>query len=175
MAKTREQKQQEVQALVEKIKQSKAGVLVSYEGLSVGQTTELRRALREAGVSLTMIKKRLLKIALEEAGIKDAEVATHDKNVSIALSEDDEVAAAKALAAFAKDHSEQMSLRGGVLEGSFVDEAQVLALSKLPSKEELLAKMVGSLKSPLSGLVGVLQGNARQLVQVLYAIKEAKA
>ncbi len=174
MAKTKQRKEQEVQKLVERLKSSKGAVFVSYDSLTVGETTALRQELRAEGVSLTMIKKRLLKIALEQAGITDATVDDHKKNISVAVSETDEVAPAKLLATFAKAH-ETVELQGGVLESAFIDQAQVTALAKLPSKDELLAKMVGSLKSPLSGMVGVLSGTTRSFVQVLTAIKEQKA
>ena len=173
MAKTKQQKIDEVKQLVEKIKDSKGAAIVSYEGLTVGDTTELRRTMRAEGVTFTMIKKRLLKIALNEAGIKDAIVDDHDKNVSIAISKTDEVAPAKLIATFAKGRS-AVELRGGILENSFINDVQIKALSLLPNKEELLAKLVGSLASPMSGLVGVMSGNMRQLVGVLSAIRDQK-
>jgi len=174
MAKTKQQKEQAVEQLVDKIKGSKGAVIVSYESLTVGDTTNLRRELRNENITLTMIKKRLLKIALEKAGISDAVVDNHDKNVSIAISETDEIAPAKLVANFAKSR-ETVQLRGGILENAFIDENKVKALAKLPSKEELLAKLVGSLASPMSGLVGVMSGNLRQFVGVLNAIKEQKS
>lgn len=174
MAKTRQQKQKEVEALLEKLQQSKSGALVSYEKLNVADLTNLRKELREAGVSLTMIKKRLLKIVLEKAGLDPNQLDLADKNVSLALSSNDEVAPAKILAKFAKEH-ESLELQGGILESQIIDKNQIKALANIPSREELLAKMVGSLKSPISGLVGSLSGNLRNLVYTLNAIKEAKS
>ncbi len=173
MAKTKQQKEQEVEQLVEKIKNSKGAAFVSYEGLTVGDTTDLRRKMRAEGITFTMIKKRLLKIVLEQAGIKNAVVDNHDKNVSVAISATDEVSPAKLIAEFAKDH-EAVEFRGGILESVFIDDVQIKALSKLPSKDELLAKLVGSIASPMSGLVGVMSGNIRQFVGVLSAIKDQK-
>ncbi len=174
MAKTREQKQKEVESLLQKLQQSRGGALVSYEKLSVADLTNLRKELREAGVSLTMIKKRLLKIVLEKASLDSEKLDLSDKNVSLALSSDDEVAPAKILAKFAKQH-ETLELRGGILDNQIIDSEQIKALAKIPSREELLAKLVGSLSSPMSGLVGVLSGNLRNLVYTLNAIKEAKS
>ncbi len=174
MAKTKQQKEQEIQQLVDRIKSAKGVAFISYEGLTVGDTTALRSELRSQGITLTMIKKRLLKIALEKSGIKDAIIDDHDKNVSVAISGTDEVAPAKLIADFAKAHK-TIEFRGGILESAFIDGNQVKALSKLPSKEELLGKLVGSLASPMSGLVGVLNGNIRQFVGVLSAIKDQKA
>ncbi|MGB0757828.1 MAG: 50S ribosomal protein L10 [Patescibacteria group bacterium] len=174
MAKTRQQKEQEVQNLISQLTDSKGAVLLSYDGLDVAELTALRSALREEGVTLTMIKKRLLNIVLAEAGIANVEPQDHDQNISIAISSSDEVAPAKVTAQFAKDH-DSVSLRGGILEQAYIGADQVKALAKLPSKDELLAKLVGSLNSPLSGLVGVLNGNMREFVHVLNAIKEQKA
>lgn len=174
MAKTKEQKKQEIEALLSKITESKGGAFVSYQGLNVSDLTTLRKELREAGVSLTMIKKRLLRIVLDQAGIDYQAADFEDKNISLALSADDEVAPAKILAKFSKNH-EVLELQGGILEKAFIGREQVKALANIGSKEELLAKVVGSLTSPLSGMVGVLSGNLRNLVYTLNAIRDSKS
>ena len=87
---------------------------------------------------------------------------------------EDEVSAAKIISKLGKDN-ENLKMLGGVLEGKAMDQAEITALSKLPSKDELLAKVVGSLKAPISGFVNVLGGNLRGLVYTLKAIKEQKS
>lgn len=174
MAKTRQQKETEVKSLLAKVKTSKGGVFVSYEGLSVADLTNLRKELRAVGISFTMIKKRLLKLVLAQAKIATASLDLKDKNISVALSAVDEVMPARLISQYAQNH-EGVELRGGILEKTLLDEDQVKALANIPGREELLAKLVGSLQSPVSGLVGVLSANLRQFVYVLNAIRETKS
>lgn len=173
MAKTRQQKEEIVQELVEQMKTSKSAVFANFQGLTVQQTEELRQKCREAGVSLVASKKSLLKKALSLSGL-DVDTKAFEGGVAVALGLEDEVAPAQVLANFAKDH-EVVTLFGGVLEGEFMDEAKVKQLAKLPSKQQLLGQLVGTINAPVSGFVNVLAGNLRGLVGVLNNIKEAKA
>lgn len=169
---TREQKNKIVKDLAEKIKDSKAVVFSDFKGLSVKDMTALRRDLRKEGVEIGVIKKTLINIALKEAGI-EIDVKKLEGQVSIAVSAKDEVAAAKIIAKMAKAN-ENLKIVGGLLGIKELTAEEVNALAKLPSKEELLAKLVGTLNAPISGLVNVMAGNLRGLVNVLNAIKEAK-
>ncbi|MFA7253444.1 MAG: 50S ribosomal protein L10 [Patescibacteria group bacterium] len=168
MAKTREKKEELIARLEEEISGAKAAVLVDYKGLKVKETEDLRNALREKGISFNVAKNSLVKIALKKNGITFEE-GIFKKPIAIAFGKNDEVAAAKEIDLFAKKH-EAMEILGGILEKKMIDAEMVKKLASLPSREELLAKMVGSIASPLSGMVNVLAGNLRGLVNVLKAV-----
>lgn len=170
---TKEQKKELVKELSEKIKASKSAVFVDFKGLKVKDATELKKSLRQAGVEYVVVRKTLLDIALEKSGI-DANVKGMEGQIAVSLSREDEVSAAKIIDKFAKTN-ENVKMVGGVLGTQVMSEQEVKALAKIPSKEELLAKLVGTLNAPVSGFVNVLAGNLRGLVQVLNAVKEQKA
>lgn len=173
MAKSRQQKEEAIHALTTGIKEAKSVVLANFQGLKVSEMEELRNKCREADVTCLATKKTLVKRALADAGM-DVDTKTFEGSVAAFFGNTDEVVAAKIVADFAKDH-DVVQLYGGVLEGAYIDAEKVTSLAKLPSKEELLAKMVGSLNAPVSGLVNVMAGNLRGLVTALTAIKEQKA
>jgi large subunit ribosomal protein L10 len=138
----------------------------------VKDMTQLRRDLRAEGVDLQVLKKTLMNRALKEAGIEmDAKVL--EGQVAIAISSRDEVAAAKIIAKLAKVN-ENLKIVGGILGTKELSTAEVNALAKLPSKEELLSKLVGTLNAPVSGFVNVLAGNMRGFVTALQAIADKK-
>lgn len=170
---TKNQKHELVKGLTEQIKQAKSAVFVDFKGLKVKDATLLKKELRAAGVKYAVVRKTLLDIALEEAGIK-ADVKDIEGQIAISLSMEDEVAGAKIISKFAKGN-ENLKMMGGVLGTQVMSAAEVKALANVPSKEELLAKLVGTLNAPVSGFVNVLAGNLRGLVQVLNAVKEQKA
>lgn len=168
MAKTRQQKE-EMLAKISSDLASKKAVIVDYKGLSVSEIEDLRNSLEEQGVKFSVIKNTLAKIALDEQKIEvDKEILT--RPLAIAFS-DDEVAGSKGVKQFAKDH-EALEVLGGIIENKFVPESTISALSLLPSREELYAKVVGSISAPLSGMVNVLAGNIRGLVSVLKQYQE---
>ncbi len=173
MAKTKLQKEQAVNELTELIQGSKSVVFANFQGLTVSEAEELRAKCRENEVTCLATKKTLLKLALKNADL-DVDTKSFEGGVAAFFGLTDEVAAAKTVADFAKDH-EVMTIFGGVLESAYIDDAKVTDLSKLPSKEELYAQIVGSLNAPTSGFVNVLAGNLRGLVNVLNGIKDAKA
>jgi len=170
MAKTKQKKEELLKNLKAKLADSKSIVFANFTGLSVKDTEDLRAKCREAEVEYLVAKKTLLKKALEEAGF---EVPKLEGEISAAFSVKDEVIAAKVLDTFAKGH-EQIKFLAGILENKMIDAEEVKGLAKLPSKDELFAKMVGSIKAPISGFVNVLSGNLRGFVNVLNAIKESK-
>ena len=172
MAKTKEQKQVHVDALVADLKESKSAVIANFQGLTVQATEELRAKCRENNIKFIATKKTLLKRALSALDL-DVDTKSFEGGVSVAFGLTDEVAPAKVIADFAKDN-EIVTMFGGVLEGSYIDNAKVAELSKLPSKEELYARLVGSINAPVSGFVNVLAGNIRGLANVLNAIKDNK-
>lgn len=173
MPKTRAEKAQIIEDLSGKLGSMKTAVFTSVSGYTMDDANALREKGQEAGVEILIAKKTLLVRALEKNGF---EVSKADLSGSIltTFGYDDEVAAAKLMAEFAKDR-EEITIVGGILEGQFVGTDAVQQLATLPSKEELLAKVVGSINAPVSGFVNVLAGNLRQFVYALNAIKEAKA
>jgi len=173
MAKTKVQKEEKVHMLTENLKQAKAAVFANFQGLTVAETEELRANCRKQGIVVTASKKTILKRALQEAGM-DVDTKAYAGGVVSIFGTGDEVVPAQIIATFAKTH-DVMSIFGGILEGKYIDAAKVTELSKLPSKEQLYAQLVGTLNAPISGFVNVLAGNLRGLAQVLNAIKEQKA
>ncbi len=170
--KTLQNKKEQVQVIAEKVKAAKAIVLADYRGLTVEQDTELRVALRKAEVEYKVVKNRLTLFAMKENGLGDMEKYLEGPT-AMATSEKDPIAPAKVLAEFAKKY-EKLDLKAGVVEGKIIDVDGIKALASLPSREELIAKMLGGLNSPLAGLVNVLNGNIRGLAVALNAIKEQK-
>ncbi len=173
MAKSKEQKEQELSALTEKYDKSKSVVFTKYLGLTVAEIQDLRRQLREENSEMVVVKKTLISLLLEKAGLGKEHVDSMDGGAAVVFGYEDEVAPARVLATFGKDH-EAIGFHGGILEGSYMDVEGVTALSTLPSKAELHAKLVGSIHSPVSGIVNVLAGSVRGLVQVLHQVKEQK-
>ncbi|MDP3970340.1 MAG: 50S ribosomal protein L10 [bacterium] len=170
MAKSRQQKEDSLKN-IDDLLDNKGVVFFNYNGLKVVEVEELRSNLREESGSMTVAKRNLLQLSLKNKGI-ELDGNPIDGPIAIAIA-DDEVAPAKIVANFKKKH-EQVEFYGGLLEGSFMDNAQVSNLASLPSKQELLAKAVGSIGAPLSGFVNVLAGNIRGLTNALNAIKDNK-
>lgn len=171
---TKNQKIELVKELSEKIKGAKSTVFVDYKGLQVKESTELKKSLRAAGAEYIVVRKTLLDIALSGAGIEGANIKSMEGQVAISLSNTDEVSAAKIIDTFAKTNP-NVKMLGGTLGVQVMTAAEVKALAKVPSKEQLLGQLVGTLNAPISGFVNVLAGNLRGLVQVLNAVKEQKA
>jgi len=169
---TRKQKEVIVKDLAEKLKSSKAVVFSDYKGLSVKDMTTLRKELLKEGIDFRVAKKTLMDLALKDAKIS-ADIIKMEGQLAMAISQNDEVLAAKIIARTAKGN-ENIKILGGILGTKFLQKEEVMALSALPSKEELLAKLVGTLNAPISGFVNVLAGNLRGLVNVLKAVADSK-
>ena len=168
-----EEKKQMVADLTAKLKNATAGVLVDYQGINVEQDTKMRTELREAGVNYFVFKNTLARLAVKECGF-DELIPVLEKMTAIAVSENDPVAPAKILTSYA-DKIQTFNIKAGFVEGAVIDEKGVTKLATLPSKEELVAKVLGSLQSPIYGLVNVLNGNLRGLACVLAAIRDQKS
>ena len=173
MAKTRQQKEQIILDLGEKLSGAKSAVITSVTALTVNDDQALRSKMFENNVSYEVVPKTLLKRVLESAQLDDIDIKGAHGNITVAVSED-EVLAAKTVHEFSKEH-DGMTILGGFLEKELVDGSKIQALAILPSKEELIAKTIRTIKGPLTGIVGVLSGTTRKLVYALNAIKEAKA
>lgn len=150
-----EQKKQIVSSLVERLKNATAGVIVEYSGITVEDDTAMRAELRKSGVEYSVIKNTLTKRACEEVGYGDL-TSSLEGMTAVATSADDPVAAAKILKKYA-DKVESFKIKAGFVDGSVLDEAGVNDLATLPSKEQLIARVLGSLQSSLYGLAYVLQ------------------
>ena len=150
-----EQKKQIVADLTEKLKGSCAGVVVDYKGISVADDTVLRKSLREAGVDYFVVKNSLLGFAADEAGLSDLKTVL-EGTTAIALHKDDYIVAANILNEFAEKAENYFEIKSGFMDGEVVGVDKVKSLAKLPSKEGLVAKALGSLKAPISNLVYAL-------------------
>ena len=170
-------KQAVVAQLKEQLESAKGVVLTSYKGLTVAQDTELRRELREAGVSYHVVKNTMLGIAAKEAGIEGIEEHL-EGTTAFAFSTEDAVAPAKVICGFIKknklEDAEVLTVKVGMVEGKVIGVDEVKALAALPSREELIAKLLGSMNAPISNTVNVLQGVIRNAVYVLDAIRSQK-
>lgn len=155
-AKILEAKKALVADVNEKISGSLAGVVVAYNGISVADDTKLRKELREAGVHYVVEKNSMLRFAFKNMGIDAFDEVLHG-TTAVALSKDDQTAPARVLGKFAEDHEDFFNLKAGYVEGVAYDAAGVEKLSKIPSKETLLAQLVGSLQGPIQKLAATLQ------------------
>lgn len=175
MAITRQKKEENVAKLEQDLGQLKLMVMTDYRGLSVPEITDLRAQLREAGVSYSVTKNTLLRIAVKNTeNLADIDPATFTGPMALAISTTDEVEPARVVFQYAKQH-DALEIVGAVTgDGQVLSPAQVKALATLPTREQLLAQVVGTIAAPLTGLVGVMGANVRGIVTVLNAIKEAK-
>lgn len=173
MAKTREQKERDQQRLVESLDSAKLAVLTDYRGLDVSASEELRAHLRDKGINFVVAKNTLLKRAAQLSAKEITELEIFSGPMAVAFGAD-EVEAAKVIADFAKEHPE-LEIVGGIDEaGAVISKEAVMALAQLPSREQLIAQVVGTVAAPLSGMVRVMNGNLSGLVYALSAIQEKK-
>ena len=175
MAKTREQKKEILKSLMEKIDQAKSVVFTSFNGLGVKDNEDLRKRLKQEDGEYCVVKKTLLDLAFRDKKIDNLEVKDFTGQIAAVFGYGDEVSPAKIVDEFKKDHEEKISFVGGILEGKYLAPEEVNALAKLPGRQELYAKLVGSINAPVSGLVNALAGNLRNLVYVLSAIEEVRS
>ena len=150
-----EQKQAVVADLAEMLKNSPAGVLVNYQGITVDADTKLRKALRESGVKYMVVKNYLTGRACDEVGLGDMKQYLSGMT-AIAISENDPIAPAKVIKEYA-EKVESFEILAGYLDGAVVTKDTVMSLADIPSKEVLIAKLLGSIKSPLYGFAYALQ------------------
>lgn len=170
---TLSQKRVVIDEISNKIKAAKAMVFADYRGLTVEQDTELRSALRKAGVEYKVVKNTLTRIAVNENGLEGLDGILNGPT-AMAVSDTDPVAPAKVLSDYAKKF-DKLELKAGVVEGKIIDLNGIKALAELPPREVLIAKVLGGFNAPISGFVNVLNGNMRGLVVALNAIAEQKA
>jgi len=173
MIRTKEQKAALVTSLAGRLKSAPTIYVTDFTGLDVAQITALRRKLRAAGAEYAVVKNTLARRAFEAAKVGGIE--SHlDGPTALVLAGADPAAAAKILTDFAKEH-EKPSIRAGLVEGKAVTPQQVKQLAALPSRIELMAQLAGSLQSPLSGFVGMLNGLMWNMLGALEALHTQRA
>ena len=173
MPKTKIQKQAIVTDLTERVSKAKSLVFTDYQGMTMSQMQTLRISLEDLSAQFSVTKNNLLKIALKENGLKVDDDAVFSGSIATLFSYGDEIAPIKALTKALKDAGIGKT-KAGFLATEYLTDAQVNKLAQLPSKDELRAKVVGALGSPLYGIVGVLQANLRNLVYALDQIRKQK-
>lgn len=158
MPKTRIQKEVQLAKLVDKLRSSKAVVLTEFTGLTMEDLDNLRAKARKEGVTFQIAKNTLLDKAAKEAGIDGLVTQKVGKQIAVATGGKDEIAIFKLIYQFAKDHSQKIKIFSGILEKKLVPVDVINQLAQLPSREELLTKLVWVMNSPVSGFVRVLGG-----------------
>jgi len=174
MAVTKSKKKEILSELLAQMKDAKSIVFADSKGCTVKDLSNLRRSLREKGVKYQIAKKTLIRIAAKELGYTEIPTESLEGAIGVACSMEDEIAGAKIINDLGKKNK-NLSLRGGLFNGKVLSISEVKQLATLPSKEELLAKFVYILKSPISGFHGVLQGTLSSFVRVLDAIAKKTA
>jgi large subunit ribosomal protein L10 len=166
------QKEQAVEELRKKMDDAVITILTDYRGLNVAEDTELRAKLREAGVSYAVAKNTLIKLAAHGLEIDDLDQFLEGPT-AVAFSSDP-VGVSKVLIEFAKTHK-KLEIKSGLLEKKLVNAEEITNLAKLPSREVLLAQLLGAVQSPMYGFAGSLAGILRKFVYALDQVREQKA
>ncbi len=166
------EKEAAVEELYEKFERAKSMVFTDYLGLDVAQMTELRAELRESGVEYKVVKNTLAKIAADQAGLEEI-TDNFTGPTAVAFGMEDVVSPARVLVDFAQDN-DVLEIKAGYLNGENISAEKVNSLADIPSREVLISKTLAGMQAPISGLVNVLQGSMRNVVQVLHQIKEQK-
>ena len=167
------EKQAVVDSLTSRLKDSSAGVICDYRGITVENDTLLRRELRKADVEYTVIKNTLLSRAADNCGL--GELSPYLNGTTALATSKDPIAAAKVLSEYSEKTKGAFAIKAGFVDGKVIDTAGVVALAKLPPREVLIARVLGGFNAPISGFVNVLNANLRGLVVALNAIAEKKS
>jgi len=171
--KSREQKQKDLKALTEQLSNSKSAVIVSFTKLTVNKDQEIRNELREAGAKYQVVKNTLARLAVK--GTPYEEATEHFKGVTaIAWTDDEPVDLSKAVSKFIKANGEIFTFKTGIVEGKVVDFEKIKEIASLPSKDELIGKLLYLLNAPAQRLATVLSAIPRDLAVVLQQVSEGK-
>ena len=165
-------KQQVVSEIKDAIQNSKSVSIVEYRGLNVEEVSDLRNKYRAEGVSYKVYKNTMVTLALQELGYEGYEEYLSGPN-GFVFSNDDMVAGPRVTADFAKTN-DKLVIKAGILDGKVINADEVKALAKLPTRDVLVAQVLGTLNAPIAGLANVLQGSIRKAVYALNAVKEKK-
>ena len=163
-----------VEDLAEKLRSSCAGVFVDYSGTSVAVDTQMRRAMREAGVEYAVVKNTLARFAANKVGFEALDPFLNGPT-ALAISATDPVAPAKIISEYASKKDSTLKIKVGFVDGKLISDKEIKALAELPPKDVLLAQVLGTMIAPISGLANVLNANIRGLAVVLNAIAEKKS
>ena len=169
---TLQAKTKNIEEIKEKIDKAQSIVLVDYRGLNVEQLTELRSRYREAGVDYKVYKNTMMRFAFKDSGFEEFNQFLKGPN-AVAFGYDDPVSAAKITSEFAKNN-DKLEIKAGIVDGKIIDVDGVKSLAELPSREVLIAQVLGGFNAPIQGFANVLQGTIRSLAIVLNAIAEEK-
>lgn len=170
MAKTRAQKEGLLEKYKSLLTENQGFIALDSKGVDNVVVTELKKQLKEIGSNLTVVKNNIFKIAAEETK-QVTEASAFDGQTAIITYSDDPTVIAK-MVKTVQDETELLEARYGIIDGEYIDSDRVMQLAEIPSREELIAKMLGSMTSPVTGFMSVATGNARGLVQVLKQISE---
>lgn len=171
---TQTQKQERVVALKDQLSRAQLAVIADYRGLTVKETTNLRRKIQESGGDYTVAKNTLIRRALSDTEGMPSIDGILSGPTALVLGYDDPVGPVKALMDYLKENKKELDVRGGILEGRQVSADDLKQIATLPSREELVAKLMGSMQSPAQGVVITLSGVARNLVYALEAVRKQK-
>ena len=174
MSNNLELKKQSVAEITKKIQDNESMVVVSFTGITVEKITELRSKFREANVDYCVLKNTLVRRALDDLDIHEFD---HLLEGPSAFAFGDAVGPAKIITDFInadKENAKKMQIKAGLIDGKYLDPDGVIALSKLPSREVLIAKMMGSMNAPITNFVGVLSATLRSLVYALDSVRQQK-
>ena len=170
MPKSRREKEIITQELTDNLKKMKGLTFVNFSGLKVKEVNQLRRLLKQRGGQYLVAKKTLLKMAFKNSGLEKINLEQIIGGLGLVFAFTDEMAPIKILANFTKDHP-NLIIQGGIFNQEFIGPEIVKGLASLPSKEQLLIKLIWTIKSPINNLVYVLKGNLRSLIYILTQIK----
>ncbi len=165
-------KNEKIEAFKEQVAKAKVAIVTDYRGLTVSEITDLRRQLQKEAGDYTVIKNTLAKVAIQGTEFEPLSEALEGPS-AIAFGFEDQVAPAKVVTKFQKE-AKKGDVRGAVLDGKFFNAEEVQELAKLPSKEELYAKILGSINSPASGIANVTNGVMRALVIAMDGVRKQK-
>jgi len=168
------QKQERVITLSDQLSRSKVAVVSDYRGLSVKEMTELRRKVQDAGGDLTVAKNTLIRRIINDTEGMPAIDDVLKGPTALVVGYEDPVGPVKALMDFLKANKKDHEVRGGILDGKAVSVDEIKQIATLPSREEMIAKLMGSMQSPAQGVAITLSGVARNLVYALEAIRAQK-
>lgn len=173
MAITRKEKEEIVKKLIDKFNTAPAVVFMDYAGMTVADFRKLRKELRQTKGSVIIAKNTLVKRALDKSERQGLKLDQFHGPIALAFAGEDVVAPARLIYKLGKEQKKNR-IANGILEDKLIEKTAVLSLAQLPTKPEMLGKLVGTIQAPISGFVNVLVGNLRGLIQVLSAIKDAK-
>jgi large subunit ribosomal protein L10 len=175
MAVSRKQKEKVVATLVDELDQAKSVILTDFTGINVADMTDLRVVMRENDITFTVVKNTLLKRIFDEIEIgEDQDVYGMMEGPTALAYSSDEVMPIKVIKKFAEDHDGHPHVKGGLVSGVTYEVGKLMKLADIPSRDELLAKFMGSASSPLQGFVSVSSGIIRKFFYVLNAVRESK-